>query len=150
MFIPDLRVFFFLETLRKYPAGVRSERKCNKEYQIPNDKNVIKKDTHVLIPVYAIHYDPEIYPEPEKFDPERFSPENKAKRHPYLYLPFGVGPRSCIANRFAIIEGKAAVAHLVLNFKLSPGKKTQIPVKFSTKGIFKPENGMWLHLDPRF
>jgi hypothetical protein len=54
-----------------------------------------------------------------------------------------------VAMRFALVEGKAAIAHLILNFKLSPSNQTQIPMKFSTKGLMKPENGMWLNLEAR-
>ncbi|CAG7700842.1 unnamed protein product, partial [Allacma fusca] len=70
---------------------------------------------------------------PEKFNPEHFSAENKAKRHPYAYLPFGQGPRNCIAMRFALTETKAAIAHLVYNFKIEPCEKTQIPMTRSPK-----------------
>lgn len=54
---------------------------------------MIPKGSTLTIPVFAIHNDPHIYPNPEKFDPERFSEENKAKRHPMAHLPFGDGPR---------------------------------------------------------
>jgi cytochrome P450 family 6 len=71
------------------------ERRCVKEYTIPDSDVVLPKDSLVAIPVQGIHMDPNFYPDPLKFDPERFTPENKASRHPYAYLPFGMGPRNC-------------------------------------------------------
>ena len=78
-----------------------------------------------MIPTYAIHHDPQYYPDPYKFIPERFNAENKKNRNPYAYMPFGVGPRNCIAMRFAIIEGKCALAHLMHNFRVEPCTKTR-------------------------
>ena len=87
------------ETLRKYPVVSSLTRSATEQYKMPNSKVVIPKGQSVWIPVHAIHHDPEIYPEPEKFKPERFTPEEKANRHPYVYLPFGEGPRICIGMR---------------------------------------------------
>ncbi len=81
-----------------YTSGFRLERTCNRDYKVPGSDYVIKKDTHIAVPVYAIHHDPEHYPNPEKFDPQRFNAVNKAKRNPYSYMPFGQGPRNCIGK----------------------------------------------------
>lgn len=73
-------------------------RKSLQDYNIPNTDVVLEKGTNVFIATYAIHHDEEFYPNPEKFDPERFSEEGKQGRRPFTYLPFGDGPRNCIGK----------------------------------------------------
>ena len=71
-------------------------RNTTEPYTFSGTKVSIPKDTRVWIPVYAIHHDPQIYPNPEAYDPERFNEDNMQQRHPSFYLPFGDGPRNCI------------------------------------------------------
>jgi cytochrome P450 family 6 len=89
----------FVETLRKHPPVARVERLCTTDkYHVQGTKANLRKGDVVAIPVRGLHYDPRYYPEPEKFDPDRFLPENKQKRSPYVFLPFGSGPRNCIGK----------------------------------------------------
>lgn len=69
-------------------------RKCTKEYKIPGTDQVIPEGHNVILPIYSIQHDAEYYPDPEKFDPERFSAENSEGRNPITYLVFGEGPRN--------------------------------------------------------
>lgn len=78
-----------LEALRKYPPINVVTRKCTKEYKIPNSQLVVPKGTQVTIPIYSLQRDPQYFPEPLNFDPERFSDENIHKIKPSTYLPFG-------------------------------------------------------------
>lgn len=71
------------------------------DYSIPDTDVVLKKGERVTIPVMGLQYDPEYFPDPDVFDPERFSEENKQSVIPYTYLPFGEGPRSCIGKSAA-------------------------------------------------
>jgi cytochrome P450 len=86
------------ETLRKYPPVDNLLRIANNDYQIPDSKLIIEKDTLVFIPAYAIQHDADIFEDPEKFDPERFSDENKPKMNPMAFLSFGQGNRNCIVS----------------------------------------------------
>lgn len=89
---------FFSEGLRLHPPVKFIVRTCKYDYPVPGTNFTLKKGEMAIVPVWAIHADPELYPEPEKFDPERFSPERKAKMHPMQHLPFGEGPRMCIGK----------------------------------------------------
>lgn len=88
----------FDETLRMYPAIDTIRRSAGVDYKIPGTDVIIKKGQIVIIPVNVVHNDERNYPNPEVFDPERFSPENKAKRHFCAFIPFGQGPRQCIGK----------------------------------------------------
>lgn len=92
----DSSLFRNPETLRMYPPSDNLVRKVVKPYQIEETNVTLDENTRVFIPVAAIHRDPKYYHNPDLFDPERFTPEEKEKRHPMAFLPFGDGPRSCI------------------------------------------------------
>ncbi|KAJ8871192.1 hypothetical protein PR048_027498 [Dryococelus australis] len=82
--------------MHKYPPAPALERKCLSDYKIQGTDITIENGTGVVIPVMDIHHDHAYYSEPHKFDPERFSPENKRERSHFAFLPFGEGPRICI------------------------------------------------------
>ena len=89
------------ECLRKWPGAIAIDRVCNKDitYTLENgEKWELKKGDCLWIPVVGFHRDPNYFENPNKFDPERFSEENKDKIKPFTYLPFGVGPRNCIGK----------------------------------------------------
>lgn len=89
------------ETLRKWPPALLTDRLCNRDYVFDDGKDMkllIEKGRVVWIPISAIHRDPTYWPEPEKFDPERFSDENKKNVIPGTFMPFGNGPRNCIGE----------------------------------------------------
>ncbi|XP_048510596.1 cytochrome P450 9e2-like [Athalia rosae] len=143
------------EVLRKYPPLPFTDRICRKSFELPPalpgvDAFTLEPNMVVYFPIYALHHDPKYFPEPEKFDPERFSKENKSKIIPYTYLPFGIGPRTCLGDRYALMNIKMILAHLIAKFVLKPTPKTSIPLKFSTKSLtMGVEGGFWLELKPR-
>lgn len=77
------------ESLRKYTPGNVLLRVCTKDYPVPGTNHVIEKGSNLMLPMHAIHNDPEYFPNPDKFDPDRFSPEEVKKRNPITFLPFG-------------------------------------------------------------
>lgn len=142
------------ETLRKYPPVVFIDRLCTKRYELPPSqpgcKNVTLEPNSVLIfPVYGLHHDPEYFPNPDKFNPERFSEENKDNILPYTYLPFGHGPRKCIGNRFVLMETKILIANLLQKFTLKTTEKTVEPVIFAKEFTLQPVGGFWIGLEKR-
>jgi cytochrome P450 family 6 len=92
----------FTETLRKYPILPFVDRFSSRDYPLPSPSGdgivILPKGTGAYIPVLALHHDPQYFPDPVKFDPERFTETNKQKRPNYIYLPFGEGPRICIGK----------------------------------------------------
>lgn len=82
-----------IESLRMHPPATATGRVCSKEYQLPNGHKIMPGET-ILIPMSAIQNDPAFFPEPEKFNPDRFDVDPA----PGTYLPFGDGPRICIGK----------------------------------------------------
>ena len=106
------------ETLRKYPPLGRLTRKCNMDgYKLAGI--TLHKNQVVTVNAYVIHHNSQYYPEPERFNPDRFMPENRHLLVPYTYMPFGQGPRNCIGMRFAYQELKLCLAKIVARYKFT-------------------------------
>ena len=133
------------ESLRKYPPVVNLTRLCNKDYQVEGTNFVIKKGQMVFVPDLVIQNDPDIYPNPSKYDPDRFTPEEAAKRSPYAFLSFGQGPRNCIGLRFGIMQAKIGLAMLLNNYKFEPCSRSVNPIEFANNLlILTPKDGVYL------
>nr|QPF77609.1 cytochrome P450 monooxygenase CYP9A124 [Ostrinia furnacalis] len=144
------------EVLRFWSAGVALDRVCNKDYNLgkPNSQAtedyIVRKGEAIVIPVWAFHHDPQYFPNPDKFDPERFSEENKHKINPLAYMPFGLGPRNCIGSRFALCEVKVMLYQLLQHLEVFPAAKTAIPARLSTETFnLRMKGGHWIRLNVR-
>ncbi|CAH1787501.1 unnamed protein product [Owenia fusiformis] len=135
------------ESQRLFPGAPRIERQCTETITI--EGITIPKDAIITIPVYGIHHDADIYPDPEKFIPERFSAEEKAKRNPYYFQPFGLGPRSCIAMRLAQTEVKLCLAKMIQKLRVLPCEKTEDPIPLVQTGQMHAKNGLYLKVQRR-
>ncbi|XP_069131891.1 cytochrome P450 3A11-like isoform X2 [Argopecten irradians] len=132
------------ETLRMYPPAMRFDRTCVKTTKVKDI--TLKPGMVVTVPVYALHHDPDVWEKPEVFNPARFSPTEKANHDPMDFMPFGHGPRNCVGMRLALLEAKMAAAEMIRNFRLSVGKKTDIPPKMDDAAILKPRF-LWLKVE---
>ncbi|XP_045448577.1 cytochrome P450 9e2-like [Melitaea cinxia] len=144
------------EIIRLWPPGLSMERICTKDYNLgkPNSKAekdfIIRKGEVVWMPIWCFHRDPNYFPNPEKFDPERFSDDNKHEINQMAYMPFGFGPRNCIGSRFALCELKALLYQILLHLEVSPSSKTVFATEFDTD-FFNPrlKGGHWLRFKSR-
>ncbi|XP_024870707.1 probable cytochrome P450 6a14 [Temnothorax curvispinosus] len=123
------------ETMRKYPPVPILNRICTEAVTLPTTNIHVPKGTSITIPVLGLHRDPSIYPDPDKFDPERFNVDAMANRHPYAYLPFGEGPRICIGMKFGYIQTKVGLVSLLSRFKFKLHSQTPVPLTFDEASI---------------
>lgn len=136
------------ETLRKHPPASNIFRTATQDYTVPGTSLTIEKGTSVMIPTLAIHRDPEYYPDPMKFDPDRFTADQVAARHPFAFLPFGEGPRVCIGMRFGLMQARVGLATLLKNFRFTVGERLETPAQLDpSSAILLIKGGLWLKVD---
>ncbi|CAL1268171.1 unnamed protein product [Larinioides sclopetarius] len=104
------------ESQRIFPSVPFIARQINENTNICGYP--IPKGTSCLIYIHNLHRDERWFPNPEKFDPDRFLPENCTNRHPFAYIPFSAGPRNCIGQRFAQMEEKIIVSTVLRHYTL--------------------------------
>ncbi|XP_023938409.2 cytochrome P450 6k1-like [Bicyclus anynana] len=125
------------EVLRKHTSMGWLDRVATIDYQI-DDNLTIKAGTPVYVNTMGMHYNPDYYYDPKKFDPDRFLPENDKDRKPYTFMPFGEGPRACIGQRFGLMTARYAISSVVLNYQLQPFPNAPRPedVVIDKRGAF--------------
>ncbi|XP_052861038.1 cytochrome P450 6g1-like [Anopheles cruzii] len=118
------------ETARLYPVLPFLERQCSLPdgatgFKLePFHEFVVPNKMPVLIPIYAIHRDPKYFPNPHQFDPERFAKENLHQIQPCTYMPFGVGPRTCLGSHFGTLQIKIALVKLLAQYRIERSVST--------------------------
>uniref|UniRef100_A0A8C9YMK8 Thromboxane-A synthase n=1 Tax=Sander lucioperca TaxID=283035 RepID=A0A8C9YMK8_SANLU len=135
------------ETLRLYPPGFRFARDIDQDCVL--NGQLLPKGATLEIPAGFLHHDPEHWPEPESFIPERFTPEAKGNRHPFVYLPFGAGPRNCVGMRLAQLEIKMALVRLFRRFSIVACSETKVPLELKSSSTLGPKNGIFVKIRRR-
>ena len=133
------------ESMRLYPPAWAIGRRALEDVAI--GEYVIPTGSLVVVSQYVTHRDPRWFPEPERFDPERFTPEAEAARPRYAYFPFGAGSRLCIGERFAWMEGVLVLATIARRWRarLDPAQR----VELSPLVTLRPKHGMRVVLERR-
>ncbi|KAK9506236.1 hypothetical protein O3M35_008207 [Rhynocoris fuscipes] len=111
------------------------------------DKFLIPSGTTAVIVAYQLHRDPDVFPQPEKFIPERFL-ERDSTKNPYSYVPFSAGPRNCIGQKFAVMEEKVIVSNIIRNYKITSVDRREDLVLLAEL-ILRPKSGIRMIVERR-
>jgi len=133
------------EAMRLYPPAYVLPRVCVEEAWVGGYR--IPKDADVIVRIYHTHHDARWFAEPERFDPERFSHDNRRRIPPCAYLPFGAGSRLCIGKNFAMLEALLILACTAQQFSLRavPGARLGLDMALT----LAPKDGLAMRLERR-
>ncbi|GJQ72803.1 hypothetical protein Trydic_g1453 [Trypoxylus dichotomus] len=134
------------ESLRLYPALPFITRQLTEEVIL--DGYRIPAGTQAILHIAQVQRDPEQFPDPNTFDPDRFLPENVKKRHPFAYIPFSAGPRNCIGQKFAIYEEKTLLASIIKRFRIT-SRETPEEKRLFAHVVLRAQDGVNVKLEKR-
>ncbi|XP_066276891.1 cytochrome P450 4F2-like isoform X2 [Branchiostoma lanceolatum] len=134
------------ESLRIRPPVPSYSRQITKTLTFPDGKTLPEGSIVTAGAIYS-HHNPLIWPDPEVYDPLRFSPERSKDRHHHAFVPFSAGPRNCIGQNFAMNEMKVAVALILQRFRLELDETKPAPF-FVQQLILRAKDGIWIKLTP--
>ncbi|XP_055940168.1 cytochrome P450 4c3-like isoform X1 [Argiope bruennichi] len=134
------------EAQRIYTPAPFIGRQLQEDVEVDGFK--IPKGTTCMLVIYMLHRHPESFPDPEIFNPDRFLPENCLDRHPFAYCPFSAGSRSCIGQKFAMLEEKVMIANVLRNFRVRSVDQRD-KLHLSAEMVLRSRNGIRLELTPR-
>uniref|UniRef100_A0A182JM22 Uncharacterized protein n=1 Tax=Anopheles atroparvus TaxID=41427 RepID=A0A182JM22_ANOAO len=131
------------ESLRLLPPVSNIGRRLVEDIEM--NGVTVPAGTDISIPIFVIHRNPAVYPEPERFVPERFSEENTQRRGPYDYMPFSIGSRNCIGQRYALMEMKITVVRMLAHYRILPGS-AMCQMRLKTDLVLRPDKGIPIKL----
>ncbi|XP_054262081.1 cytochrome P450 4C1-like [Macrosteles quadrilineatus] len=134
------------ETLRRFPVGPLFLRKVIEDIEITN--YTLPQGCSIVIAPLSTHMNTALYPDPEKFDPERFTAEAVAARHRYAYIPFSGGPRGCIGSKYAMLSMKTTISAILRSYKLFTDIKME-DIKLKIDLLMRSVNGFPIRLERR-
>ncbi|KAH8339972.1 hypothetical protein KR067_004182, partial [Drosophila pandora] len=142
------------ETLRMYPIVGYAERQCaqpaeGEKFTLePHSSMELPHGMAVYVSALAIHHDPQYWPEPEKFDPDRFEPANRSNLNMDAYMPFGVGPRNCIGMRLGLLQSKLGLVHLLRHHRVHTTDQTPKKIEWAaTSPLIASKHEIYLRLE---
>jgi len=133
------------ESMRLYPPAWSIGRRALSAFEVRG--YMVPPGSVVLMSQYIMHRDPRYFPDPERFDPERWTPEAQAQRPKFSYFPFGGGTRVCIGEQFAWMEGILLIASIAQNWRLRLVKSQRVEVQPLI--TLRPRHGMQMTLERR-
>ena len=131
------------ESMRIFPPAPRTNRECNSTCTVA-DGLIIEKECDITFPIFLLHRNPKYWPNPDKFDPERFNPNNEQSYPTFAYLPFGEGPRNCIGKRLAMLEAKMTLVAILKELQFTRSADTEVPLSLDVGITMSPRNGIKL------
>ncbi|NP_001165995.1 cytochrome P450 6AQ4 [Nasonia vitripennis] len=135
-----------LEALRLYPVIAWLDRIPETDYTFPGTNVTVEKGVPVVLPLRALQLSPQYFPNPNQWDPERFSEENKKNIVPFTYFPFGEGPRSCIGIRLGYIQTKLGILNFISKYELTVSKESANLQPEPLNIITQAKGGIYLNL----
>ena len=135
------------ESIRIFPPVPYIGRQVHEDVEVDGD--IIPAGTNLSLSIYNMHHNPEYFPEPKKFIPERFETiKDNDKVHNFCYIPFSAGSRNCIGQKFAMYEIKTVISQIVRHFKIGLIDEAYEPI---LKGeiVLKPAEDLPLKFYPR-
>nr|QZK27661.1 cytochrome P450 monooxygenase CYP4G112 [Conogethes punctiferalis] len=137
-----------METLRLYPPVPIIARHLNQDVTLPSCGKQVPAGTTIIIATYKLHRRHDVYPNPDKFDPDNFLPERSANRHYYAFVPFSAGPRSCVGRKYAMLKLKIILSTILRNFRIHSDLK-ESDFNLQADIILKRAEGFKVRLEPR-
>lgn len=145
-----LMIFLFLQRMKF--SLIRQFRTAAQDYDLhvpginPDNRIHLKKGQMLSVSSYCIHHDPSLFHSPFEFRPERFLNGEVVEGS---FMPFGTGPRICIAMRFAKVVLRYVLMNVIKEFKVKVTSNTDIPIKYGRMSFVMDFEGMILHFEPR-